>query len=614
MDVFNVDGEDDITKTCSTTRQSLSAFQSHVHGRHRRSKSSSDRNLDVSAFGVLHDIEKSSNLTKDVRPKRRNDRTPSPSHPNTGGTSTSTNSLSNRRASLEKDIELLQLRLQQEKSMRVVLQRAMGRASSTLSPGHGHVAAQATELIAEIELLEEEVANREHYVLSLYRNIFDHCSSGASTQPSSGMSSPAHSKDVRKHPSIISTAFCSSSKKIPLHTFQFLTSIKDCKKKKVPLHSKTNHASSLGGRINLHTGNTGSDPNKVQRKAPGLEKTSLTRTLKDHLYQCPSKLSEELIRCMAAIYCCLESPVSKNPEKNRSPLLSRSSTNVVFPRRSIGEDREWSSSSTVKISCISTEKARFSRVSYAINNYRLLVEQLERVNMHQMGRDAQTAFWINVHNSLIMHAYLAYGIPHGPLRRLTLFHKAAYNIGGHVISANAIEHSIFCIRTPRLGWWFEAIISTALRKKTREDKQLLTSKFPLQISQPLVCFALCTGVSSDPVLRVYTATNIKEELNAAKNEFLQANVLVKKSIKVFLPKVLERFAKEANICSSASSSDDLLSWAVENVNKKLQDSIRKCTHDDNNKVKRKASQVIEWLPYNTKFRYTLSKDLTEKPL
>lgn len=39
-------------------------------------------------------------------------------------------------------IEQLQLRLQQERSMRVVLERAMGRASSTLSPGHRHFASQ----------------------------------------------------------------------------------------------------------------------------------------------------------------------------------------------------------------------------------------------------------------------------------------------------------------------------------------------------------------------------------------------------------------------------------------------------------------------------------------
>ncbi|RVW92698.1 hypothetical protein CK203_041543 [Vitis vinifera] len=38
--------------------------------------------------------------------------------------------------------EQLQLRLQQEKSMRTMLERAMGRASSTLSPGHRHFAAE----------------------------------------------------------------------------------------------------------------------------------------------------------------------------------------------------------------------------------------------------------------------------------------------------------------------------------------------------------------------------------------------------------------------------------------------------------------------------------------
>lgn len=43
-------------------------------------------------------------------------------------------------------IEQLQMRLQQEKSMRMVLERAMGRASSTLSPGHRHFAAQVLDL------------------------------------------------------------------------------------------------------------------------------------------------------------------------------------------------------------------------------------------------------------------------------------------------------------------------------------------------------------------------------------------------------------------------------------------------------------------------------------
>ncbi|TYJ06427.1 hypothetical protein E1A91_A12G233300v1 [Gossypium mustelinum] len=106
-------------------------------------------------------------------------------------------------------------------------------------------------------------------------------------------------------------------------------------------------------------------------------------------------------------------------------------------------------------------------------------------------------------------------------------------------------------------------------------------------------------------LKVYTASNVKEELEAAKRDFLQANVVVKKSKKVFLPRVLERFAKEASI-----NSDDLLNWVLENVDKKLHNSIQKCM---DGKSKKKPSHCIDWLPYSSRFRYIFSKDLTEKP-
>ena len=80
---------------------------------------------------------------------------------------------------------------------------------------------------------------------------------------------------------------------------------------------------------------------------------------------------------------------------------------------------------------------------------------------------------------------------------------------------------------------------------------------------------------------------------------------MKKSKKVLLPRVLERFAKEASI-----SSDDLLNWVIENVDNKLHNSIQKCI---DGKSKKKSSQVIDWLPYSSRFRYIFSKDLTEKP-
>lgn len=509
---------------------------------------------------------------------------------------------SNHRASLEKDIEQLQLRLQEEKSMRNMLERAMGRASSTLSPGHRHFSVQTKELISEIELLEEEVANREQHVLSLYRSIFEHCVSRPPSEQNSLVASPAHMKNgSRKHPSIISSAFC-SSKNFPFRHLRALVAIDDSGKRT----SKTSRTSLSCGKSDIDFAKTRPNLSKIEKvheRVPALEKTSMLQTLKDHLHQCPSKLAEEMVRCMSLVYCWLCSAASVKIEKNQSPLLSR--PNVLQPPHGTEDTQDWSGKSMVEISWISTDKKKFSHASYAINNYRMLVEQLERVNVTQMELNAQIAFWINVYNALIMHAYLAYGIPNSSLRRLALFHKAAYNIGGLVISANAIEHSIFGLQTPRIGRWLETFLSTAMRKKFGEDRQLRNSKLGLPVSEPLVCFALCTGAFSDPALKVYTASNVRDELEEAKKEFIKANVVIKKSRKVFLPKMLERFSREASF-----GSDDLLKWVTENVDKKLQDSIRKCI---DHKSSRKVSQIVEWLPYNSRFRYVFPKDLAEKP-
>nr|GMD76458.1 uncharacterized protein LOC109169032 isoform X1 [Ipomoea batatas] len=574
---------------------------SNGYVRHRRSRSASERNLNLPKGGGPDHTQKDFNGSHGLPPSTRSCRA-SPLHEYSDNTNMDV--VPNHRVSLERDIEQLQLRLQQERSMRMLLERAMGRTSSTLSPGHRHFSAQTKELIAEIELLEEEVANREQHVLCLYRSIFEQCTSRPSSEQSSVVTSPAHSKsESRKHPSIISSAFC-SSKKFPLWTLQALAAMNDSVKRNS--QSKTKHASFLSAKTQQHIQKSCSEnANKDQRWAPAVDKAPSIRTLKDHLHQCPSKLSAEMVRCMSAVYCWLRKTIPVNPGQKQSTLSSMSSANVIIPRHDIKEDKDWFCKSTIEVSWISTNKNNFSRASYAINNYRLLVEQLERVNISQMETNAQIAFWINVYNSLVMHAYLAYGIPQNSLRRLALFHKAAYNVAGHVVSANAIEQSIFCLRTPRIGRWLEAILSTAIRKKSGEERERISSKLGLKKPQPLVCFALCTGAFSDPMLKVYTASKVEEELKTAKREFLQANIVIKKLRKVVLPKVLERYAKEACI-----PSDDLLKWVVENVDKKLHDSIQKCVESRSSK---KASQIVEWSPYSSRFQYVISKDLAEKP-
>ncbi|TQD82920.1 hypothetical protein C1H46_013564 [Malus baccata] len=53
------------------------------------------------------------------------------------------------------------------------------------------------ELISEIELLEEEVANREQHVLSLYKSIFEQCISRAPSELNSVVASTSQKEASR---------------------------------------------------------------------------------------------------------------------------------------------------------------------------------------------------------------------------------------------------------------------------------------------------------------------------------------------------------------------------------------------------------------------------------
>ncbi|XVF10855.1 hypothetical protein REPUB_Repub07fG0218900 [Reevesia pubescens] len=260
MDGFRLDQEEAAAVAAGRGKketQDSSWSHSHVQAQHRRSKSASDRDLDVSRGGVLHRAKKEQNELHASPLSTRAYRTRSPLHERSAYSNKNTSL--NQRDSLEKDIELMQLRLQEEKSMRIMLEKAMGRASSTLSPGHRHFATQTKELITEIELLEEEVANREQHVLSLYRSIFDHCVSQPPSEQSSGKASPAHTKHTsRKHPSIISSAFC-SSKKFPLRPLKALVSTNDSGKR----ISRSIDASQFCGKNDILFDKTCSHPVKV---------------------------------------------------------------------------------------------------------------------------------------------------------------------------------------------------------------------------------------------------------------------------------------------------------------------------------------------------------------
>lgn len=210
-----------------------------------------------------------------------------------------------------------------------------------------------------------------------------------------------------------------------------------------------------------------------------------------------------------------------------------------------------------------------------------------------MKHEEKLAFWINVHNALVMHAFLVYGIPQNNLKRVSLLLKAAYNVGGHAISVDMMQRSILGCRLPRPGQWLRLLFSMKTKFKVGDARKAYAIEHP----EPLLHFALCSGSHSDPAVRVYTSKRVFEELETAKHEYIQSTFLVHKEQKILLPKIVESFAKDTGLCSA-----DLM----EMIEHFMPDFQRKSNQPFQHK---RTWKGIEWIPHNFTFRYLLSKEV-----
>ena len=135
------------------------------------------------------------------------------------------------------------------------------------------------------------------------------------------------------------------------------------------------------------------------------------------------------------------------------------------------------------------------------------------------SREERLAFWINLYNVLVMDAVIALAIQRsvgeGRLGLLSFFRRAAYNIGGHRISLEEVEHGIlrgnrgnpiipgrqFASQDPRLGW-------------------------VIWPSEPRIHFALNCASRSCPPIQVYSADHLEAQLDLAARNFVDSNVKI----------------------------------------------------------------------------------------
>ncbi|URE19927.1 Ternary complex factor MIP1 [Musa troglodytarum] len=537
--------------------------------------------------------------------------------------------------SLKQEILQLEKRLLGQFKTRCALEKALGCSSSAVLCSNDTWMPKTTkELIREIALLELEVMYLEQYLLSLYRKAFSHQIAPLSADTARKETLPPSSRLEMFQDDDDSTQEASSEKEEPGAQFHQIREACEsiCKEKNAGADVRLGRSSvsqratrsarispteeSLARALRSSHSQPLAFPKEEKNHASSVISLAdyLGANIADHVPETPNKLSEDMVRCMCAIYCRLaepplvchgppSSPVSSlssitelsvldTPIHRREPVLDYS--RLIHPFQVEGL-REFSGpyASMVEVPSISRDPQRLKDVEDMLQNYKSILQRLRKVNPRKMKHEEKLAFWINIHNALMMHAYVEYGIPQNNVKKTSLLIKASCNIGGGSVNAAIIQGSILSCRTHCPAQWLQSLLFPRLRSKAGDRWQGYT----IERQEPLLHFALCSGNHSEPAVRVYTPKRLYQQLEAAKEEFIRATVRIRKEHKIVMPRVVDLYAKDMKLSSQA---------LLDMVHHHLCETLRKSMQGF---PQARSGKIIEWEPHNFSFRFLLSKEL-----
>ncbi|XP_075498661.1 uncharacterized protein LOC142537025 isoform X2 [Primulina tabacum] len=543
--------------------------------------------------------------------------------------------------SLKQEILQLEKRLHDQMTVRGALEKALGyRTSSNDISDVTTVLKPTTGLIRDIAVLELEVGHLEQYLLSLYRKAFDQKIPSLSLSKKHEDLKPPISPPRRRRLDFSRSDITSARVKFLPQT-EIPTVSNTRKELDDSTVEKFNDSSVLCSRSSVcqysSQGNQNSPPAEAFGKAlraccsqplSMMENNSsqvisladhLGTCISDHFIETPNKLSEHMVKCMSIIYCKLADPPLTN-HGLLSPTSSLSSMSAFSPK---DQCNLWSPglrndssfdvrldnpfhveglkdfcgpySTMVEVHCLHSNGQKLGDNEYLLQNFRSLISRLENFDPRKLAHEEKLAFWINVHNALVMHAFLAYGIPQNNTKRMLLLLKAAYNVGGQIVSADAIQTSILSCRMSRPGQWLRLLLSSRTKFKPGDERQ----GYAVERPEPLLHFALSSGSHSDPAVRIYTPKRVFQELEAAKEEYIRATFGVRKDKKIVLPKVVQSFSRDSGLCAAG---------IMEMIQHSLPESLRKSVKK---RQLRNPLENIKWAPHNFAFRYLISKELVK---
>ncbi|WOL19809.1 hypothetical protein Cni_G28611 [Canna indica] len=472
-------------------------------------------------------------------------------------------------------VERLQKQLQEEIDLHVALANAMAQNADPLLNSPSKVPDKIQELIQNIITLEITVSNLEKDLVTLHLRLCNerierHIAEahlGSSPEPPSASSvclleTHTSSSSVSKFEL---TQIACTMQKDDCADSQLITDniVVECCPEEEMLRS-------------CNADDEGIEMDASVQKSDEIELKNTFPT--DDLSNYPNKLSEEMVRCMRNIFLCLsgssDSPleVSSSEGFQSSPVEQLSSSSFMsfsgfsqmtslfqspdeihqmdkegsqtkfFDPYGVNSKMNWGNIGcyllAAEVSWMSIGMAQLQYAAEALKGFRFLVEQLSNVNPACMSHNQKLAFWINVYNALMMHAYLAFGVPSNDIKLFSLMQKASYTIGGQSFSAADIEYVILKMKTPVQRRQLAQCLALHKFKISEEHKE-----YSVDRTEPLAVFALSCGMYSSPAVRIFTADNVQEELQTSMRDYIQASIGLSDKGKLLVPELLHSFAK-----------------------------------------------------------------------
>ncbi|KAJ4714920.1 Protein of unknown function, DUF547 [Melia azedarach] len=530
-----------------------------------------------------------------------------------------------RKMALLEDVDKLKRKLRHEENVHRALERAFTRPLGSLPRLPPYLPPYTLELLAEVAVLEEEVVRLEEQVVNFRQGLYQEAvyisskrnaeNSNDSDQLSVRSYKHQRSKSLshneinlasttaRPQPSL---GRCTSSRKLVYSdsdrtTTACFTRTMNGKQGSSRLNSSSFHLDDGQGKENRSCTNAVKDKQSPEKKIPKLEyrleaqekaEESCSGSSSDRLLEAdsrPNKVSEDIVRCLSSIFVRIstlkDKAVDSHGSGGESQFWDPYEICSEFRNTDIGPYKR-----LCAIEASSVDLNRTTNALFLIHRLKFLLGKLASVNLEGLNHQQKLAFWINTYNSCIMNAFLEHGIPQTPEMVVALMQKATIAVGGHLLNAITIEH--FILRLPYH-------LKFTCPKAAKNDEMNARSIFGLEWSEPLVTFALCCGSWSSPAVRVYTASQVEEELEAAKKDYLQAVIGISRTNKLILPKLLDWY-----LLDFAKDLESLLDWVCLQLPDELRNAAVKCLQ---RKVGEPISQLVQIVPYDFSFRLLLHR-------